>query len=196
MGVDKLKVESFWQKFNLLAKAIIRKPDDSEIICILDTYVHQLGDYDWEYGPSKKKELYFCLSPNMRVDLIEEVDDIIRKAPEIEYWEIISCKPKKKELISKFFIENEKGEEILIDTKGWKCIAYKFPNGTYDLDILLNKIEGNEETKYLAIDIHLTNLMGERKYITLIEGVTIVSSIEGEIKQKSFSVESISKFVI
>ena len=37
----------------------------------------------------RKGEIYFCLSPNLQEDLIDEIDEIISLAPNLIGWEFI-----------------------------------------------------------------------------------------------------------
>lgn len=41
-----------------------------------------------------------------------------------------------------------------------------------------NSIDGNSETKKLAIEIALTNLLGEERFITCIKNINIVNEFE------------------
>lgn len=189
------KIHEFWSFISGISKELAATPNNDNLINKIDSAVYAFGDYDWEYGPSQSKDFYFALSPNLRIDLIQEVEYIVSLAPVIENWEIISCKPKKFEPLEKWNMYNEKGEKIVVNTKEWECIIYKFPDNTIELDILINNLEGNDEIKYLAVDIHLSNIMGEKKYIQTISNFKIVAEFSGETGKRAVKVRDIEMYI-
>ena len=188
-------IHSFWNEVNSFSKEIILMPDDDVLIKKVDAAVRSLGDYDWEYGPADEHLYYFALSPNFKVELLPEIDYIVYLAPAIDGWEIVSCKPQKSELLEEFEIQNEGDAPSLIDTKGWECIIYKYPDQTIELDIRINNIEASDDIKYLAVDIHLSNLLGERKYIEKIKSVSIVNEFPEDIKARCVPVRDIDSYI-
>ena len=90
-----------------------------------------------------------------------------------------------------FVILNESDEEIIVDTHNWKCIVYKFPDKTVDLDIKVEGVKGDIDTQYFAVNIHLTNLLGERNYLKVIKGVTIVSEFSEKDSARAIGVNDI-----
>lgn len=195
MEVDRNKVNRFWEEFSVLSQEIIKSPDNNKVIERVDYLVKELGGYDWEYGPSEKGEYYFCLSPNLQEELLKKVDEIVSLAPVIYDWEIISGKPRKKEFLKGWTMFNEDNTEILVDTDNWKCVVYKFPDNTYDIDFKISGVEGNEDTQYLAVDIHLTNLLGERNYLRLIKGVNIVPEFSKEAIGRTVMVKDLTNYI-
>jgi hypothetical protein len=61
-----------------------------------------------------------------------------------------------------------------MDTRGWQCVVYKFKDNTVDLDVKINNIEGELDTRCSAVNIHLTNILGERNYLKIIKNVAVV----------------------
>ena len=194
MEINK-KYNEFWSEFSVLSRKILDNPLDDETINKVDALVYDLGEFDWEYGPSKKREYYFALSPNLRLDLLDEVDKIVSLAPEMPDWEIISCKPKKEEELDQWSMLNQNEEEIEIDTTGWSCILYKFQDGTYEIDVKVGPINGDEDTKYTAVTIQLTNILGERKYLTAIANFKIVDEFSSEISNRSILVKDLDSYI-
>jgi hypothetical protein len=39
---------------------------------------------------------------------------------------------------------------------------------------MLDEVNGDSDTQYYALDIHLTNLLGERNYLRIVKNVKIV----------------------
>lgn len=189
------RVKKFWGDFSLISQEIIKNPEDEDNIEKLDQLVNELGKYDWEYGPSNKAEYYFCLSPNLDENLLSEVESIVANSPKIENWEIIACKPRKIEPLMKWNMFNENDIEITINTNEWRCVLYKFPDNTYDLDVKLNNVDGNEDTQYLAVDIHLTNIIGEKDYMKFIKNISLVSEFSSESKDRSILLNEIYNYL-
>jgi hypothetical protein len=179
MAQEAMEINSFWKQISPLLTKVLGDPDNAGLINQIDTVVKEFCDYDWEYGPSKVESFYFCLSPSSQEKVIEEIDEVISLAPKLEGWEFISCKPRKDEILS-FSILNERNEEVSIQTQNWKCVVYKFKDQTVDLDVTIDGVNGDKDTQYYALNIHLTNLLGERNYLRIVKNVKIVSEFSGD----------------
>lgn len=188
------KADSFWKSLTPLLDQVLKDPENDTLINQIDDLVSKLGEYDWEYGPGKKAEFYFCISPNLNADLIPQIDEIISHAPVLDGWEFISCKSRKEDVFS-WMMLNENGEEITIDTHGWKCVVYKFSDGTVDLDVKISGVKGDSDIQQLAVNIHLTNLLGERNFIKVVKGFNIVSEFAEKDKGRSIPVNDLFKLI-
>ena len=78
-----------------------------------------------------------------------------------------------------FCILNEFNKKVAVDTSEWEYIIYEFPDKTYSIDLKIDNIDCDDDHTYLAADIALTNLLGEEKYITLINDVKVIASGNG-----------------
>lgn len=185
-----IKVNAFWEELPPLLTKVLGDPENPFLIDHIDAVVRKFWSFDWEYGPSKVKRFYFCLSPGWQEKYIEEIDDIILSAPKLEGWEFKTCKPRKEEILS-FFILNERKEEILIQTQKWKCVMYRFKDQTVDLDVMVDEINGDSDTQYYALNIHLTNLLGERNYLRIVKNVKIVSEFSEKDASLAFTVNDL-----
>ncbi len=192
--VERTRIDGFWKAISPLLEKVLTNPENEGLIKQIDNLVSTFGDYDWEYGPSNKTEYYFCLSPNFQEDLIDEVDEIVSFAPSLSGWEYLSCKPRKPEVFS-WVMLNENDEEITVDTRKWKCVVYKFPDNTVDLDVKIDDVRGNSDTQNLAVDIHLTNVLGERNYIKIVKGVSIVSQFAEKDRLRSIPVHELFEVI-
>lgn len=188
MGV--IEATAFWKEISPLLTKVLGDPENAGFINQIDTVVKEFAGYDWEYGPSKVKRFYFCLSPGWQEKYIEEIDEIILNAPKLEGWEFMSCKPRKEEILS-FLILNERQEEILIQTQEWKCVMYRFKDQTVDLDVMVDEVNGDSDTQNYALNIHLTNLLGERNYLKLVKNVKIVSEFSEKDASLAFNVNDL-----
>jgi len=193
--VTKEKVACFWNKFRDISEAIVKEPNNSTLINKLDEDVNELGEFDWEYGPSNIKEYYFCLSPNFQKELSPIIEEIISVAPELKDWEFLAYKPKK-EWVGEWMMLNDDGEEIIINSEDWECMVYKFQDGTYDLDVKINQdLNTNDKTFENAVDVLLTNVLGEKKYMELVVDVKIVEAFEKENKDQATLVKHLDRYI-
>lgn len=70
---------------------------------------------------------------------------------------------------------NENGKSISIDISNWLYVLFLFEDGTFDIDLKITSIDGNNETQKIAVDIVLTSLLGEERFMTLIKNIQIVN---------------------
>ena len=70
---DQIQVANFWQQLTKFLYAVKVDPENSELINQIDQFISNTTEYDWEYGPSTVTDFYFCLSPNLREDLVADV---------------------------------------------------------------------------------------------------------------------------
>jgi hypothetical protein len=192
--MDHSKVAEFWKTIFPVLERVLTDHENDQLIMQLDSIVSAYCDFDWEYGPSEKTDFYFCLSPNLREELIDEIDDVISRAPNLIGWEFICGKPRKPGVVN-WVMLNEREEEITIDAHSWRCVVYKFPDNTVDLDIKLTGVNGNLDTQCIAVDILLTNILGERSFIKVVKGVNIVSEFEERNAEKSIVIEDLFKVI-
>lgn len=172
----------FWFFFTEISSKLKENPEDDNVVLSLDRAVQELGVYGWEYGPFQFKEgdYYFCLSPNLSVRLLEEVQYIISLAPALEGWHFLVGKPKKLEEINSIDIDFDKSSKKSVCADKWRCILYKVGNGKYEVDIQLdNEVNSfNENDQYIIVDTFLVQMLGEIGYMTYIEEVFIVEDIK------------------
>lgn len=166
--------------------------NNSTLIDDLDKRVTLLGErMDWEIGPLNNREQYFCLSPNLNENLIPLVREIVEAAPELKNWKVIPFKPKKG-WIGQWKMFNETGKEIMVDADSWRCVLYKFEDDVYEIDVKVEHVDGNDDIKYLAVDIVLTNLLGEEVYLKTIKNISLVKGFE----EKSISIKDLDKILV
>ncbi|GAA0894541.1 hypothetical protein GCM10009122_42220 [Fulvivirga kasyanovii] len=187
-------INLFWADFTAIEGELRADPENKDLIDKIDLMVKKLGSYDWEYGPFED-HFYFCISPHFDKELIPSIEEIMNYAPSSNYWEFMVGKPRKKELLSRFVIYDSDNREVVVDTDGWECIIYRFEDGTYDLDVKMNIKLESEDMKYLALDIHLTNILGEKVYLSIIEGIDIVDEFDDEVKNRAVRFNEIAKYI-
>lgn len=192
MEQELYKISAFWLFFEAIAAEISNNPEDIELIARIDQEVSKLGEISWEYGSDGDDDFYFSLSPNFRFELIAYTDFIVSLSPNISRWRFISGKPQKLELIEEFAFINEDGTEIPINTKNWYVISYKFEDGTYDIDVILDT-NLDIETNCLALKTAMINLLGEINYLRIVNEVKIVEKFDSNVRGKGIPFKHLVK---
>lgn len=191
MQIDYDKTIQFWKWFRTVAEELSKPSDDNRLIEQLDDYVYSIGqELEWEMGPvgsaTEVREgvtSYLAISPCLNEDLLSKTQEIIALAPEYKGWAFFPAKPAKG-WTGNWDMLNEFDRMISVDANEWKYTLYQFEDKTYDMDIWVNNIDGNLHTQYIAVDIVITNLLGEEKFMKQIKNIKIVndSDLNGQDK--------------
>lgn len=177
-------INQFWVFFEEISKRLLIDPENFELIEMLEGKVNQLLGLGWEYGPSNNG-LYFCLSPNNDYNLIDYTRFAISLAPDLLDWKFVVGKPQKVEEIDEFILYNDDGTETRVITTAWRAVVYKFKDGTYDIDILIDE-SLDVESKDIALDIALTNMLGEIHCMEKINKVAVVEQFDDDTDKRGF----------
>ena len=137
--------------------------------------------------------LYLAISPRLNEEYLAITKEIVNYAPSCKCWWLLHAKPKK-EYAPVFNMVNENGKSILVDISDWEYVLFLFEDGTFDIDICISSIEGNLETKNLAVDVALTGLMGEERFMTLIKNIRIVDNFR-ENKKHATKLKQINEHI-
>jgi len=132
----KIKASKFWLWFQLISNDLLLNPTRVDLVEQLDSRVKELGNYDWEIGPTDTSGYYFAISPNLDLEKLKYSMQIVEVSPKCEGWLFLSSKPQKK-WSGVWKMKNELGKEILINSSDWKYVLYKFEDETFDMDILM-----------------------------------------------------------
>ena len=187
------RVVEFWDWFKSVSNDLILNPTRNDLTIQIDSNVSQLGHFDWEIGPYDANSFYFAISPNLDPNKLNLTHQIIEHAPKCERWHFLSSKPPK-EWQGIWKMKNELGTEIWVNSSDWKYILYEFEDKTFDMDIMIDDINGNDDTINMAIDIALTGFLGEERFMNLIKHINIISFAE-ESKNKVTSIKDIGKHI-
>lgn len=174
MSIEMNKVLFFWKWFESVSDALHLNLENVDILSELDNKVKELGPFDWEIGPVDDNLLYLAISPRLNEEYLKITKEIVSYAPSCKGWWILYAKPRK-EYAPVFSMVNEKGKSILVDISDWEYVLFLFEDGTFDIDLRISSIDGNLETKNLAVDVALTGLMGEERFMALIKNIRIVN---------------------
>jgi len=174
--MDDNDILNFWSWFVKNTNSLQSHNYDKTILSKLDKIITNWG-LVWEVGPGLSKENSLTISPNGDKDLLTKTDSIIGKAPYSDNWEYYNAKqPKQNWHLAKLV---DTGIEI--DASGWTYVLLKYDDDK--LEILLNAdslITLDIETKELAADLILTNLLGEKLKIQKIDFIAIVDEFDQE----------------
>jgi hypothetical protein len=174
-----------WNWFKSISDRLIENPKDVSILNKIDFYIDKLGSLDWEIGPYDTTTCYFAISPGLDKNLLNETKKIISYSPNCNGWSFLYSKPAK-EWRDFFRMLNENEETIEVHTASWQYILYQFEDNTFDVDVKINPINGDINTSQLAVDIVLTNALGEEMYMELINHVNIETNELGNEQNMSF----------
>lgn len=191
---EQIDIKSFWNHLTPLLLEINISPENNELIHRIDNFISEEAEFDWEYGPSSTADFYFCLSPNLREELIDDVERMIALAPSIDGWEFIAGKPRKDEIVP-WIMLGENDEEIEVDPSEWRFILYKFKDNTFDIDVKLDGLNGSQDFQYLVVNIFLTSALGEKEFMRLIKNINIVEEFYGGSNAKSIPMIEIYKVI-
>jgi hypothetical protein len=191
--IDIDRIIKFWDWFKSVSNDLILNPTRNDLTNHIDNYVSQLGHLDWEIGPWDENLFYFAISPNLDPNKLDLTHQIIEYAPICDGWHFLHSKPPK-DWQGIWKMKNEFGAEIWVNSSKWKYILYAFEDKTFDMDIMIDDINGNDNTINMAIDIALTGFLGEERFMYLIKNISIISLIE-ESENKGTSIKHLRKHI-
>jgi hypothetical protein len=192
-STDLKSIVDFWNWFKSISENLLHEPTKADLLSQIDSRINKFGRFDWEIGPWKDNTYYFTISPNLDVSKLEFTREFIENAPQCAGWHFLSSKPPKTDWQGKWKMTNEIGKEIWIESSNWEYILYEFEDKTFDMDILINGIDGDSNTVNSAIDIALTGYLGEETFMRLIKYIKVVSSFDEGYSNKASSLQHILK---
>jgi len=190
----KNKVADFWKWFESISKNLLQDLSRSDLIGQLDNRISHLGPFDWEIGPFDDGILFFAISPNLNIERFAITQKIIEAAPKCEGWHFLSSKPPK-EWKGIWKMRNEFGKEILVDSSNWEYVLYEFDDNTFEMDMLIDDIDGDLNTCNLAVDIALTGYLGEATYMKSIKNIQFLTELNDEIEGRLTKLKHIRKHI-
>jgi len=194
--VKKIEVNdivNFWEWFKSISNDLLAYPTRADLVYQIDNRVSRLGHFDWEIGPWTADTYFFAISPGLDIKKFKLTSELVKYAPVCVGWNFLPSKPPKSDWLGIWKMKNELGQEILVDSNNWKYILYKFEDETFDMDIMIDNVEGDENTLNTAVDIGLTGYLGEETFMDLIKNIKIVRSFEEEHQNKATSVKHVKK---
>ncbi|MFC0776418.1 hypothetical protein [Terrimonas alba] len=167
---------NFWSWFTKNASSLKSDNYDKTLLDKLDKTISNWG-LVWEVGPGLLKENSLTISPNGDKELLNKASDIIDKAPRLDNWEFFNAKQPKENWYLATLVD--KGFEI--DASNWTYVLLKYEDGKIEILLKADSLANLDiETKELAADLILTNLLGEKLKIEKIDFIDIVDKFEDD----------------
>ncbi len=177
MAHKDIEILEFWDWFKRISSHLSKNIKDSEVLKELDKRILSLGPFDWEIGPYNNGRFFLAISPNLDKEMLHKTKEIISYANDSLIWAFLPSKPEKG-WFGYWKMQNESHDDIEVNAEGWRYILYEYDDKELEIDVYIDKIDGDLNTAYQALDILLTNLLGEEKYMYLFNAVTIIRNIE------------------
>ena len=173
------ELDAFWAWFAEISDALADDPQDDARLAELDRRVYALGCPAWEIGPGNEEGWFLALSPAGDADALALTQEIVGRAPEVPGWEFLPHRPKKNWFLQ-FEIEGDKGL-IQIDARSWHFVAYRYPDGVYDLVVSVGReIDLSAEDRELAVRIAVEGQLGEEALLTRLNEIRAVVELSAD----------------
>jgi hypothetical protein len=170
------EILNFWSWFSKNSNSLQSDSYDQNILDELDNIISN-WDLGWEIGPGLSKENSLTISPNGNKNLLDITNGIIDKAPMLDNWDFYSTKQSKEN----WHLARLVGTDFEIDASNWKYVLLKYEDGKVEILIKADTLSDlDKETKELAVDLILTNLLGEKLKIQKIDFINVVDEFDSE----------------
>jgi len=167
---------NFWSWFVKNSNNLNSNNYDQNILNELDKMISDWG-LVWEIGPGLLKENSLTISPNGNKDLLNETNSIISKAPKLDNREFYSAKQSK----ANWHLARLLDLDFEVDASNWSYVLLKYEDEKIKILLKADSLSNlDQETKELAADLVLTNLLGEKLKIQKIDFLDIVEKFEDE----------------
>lgn len=174
----RLDIVDFWDWFQVHEHMYRDIVDAQAAVDAMNEQVLQFGLFSWEIGEGKTKPHYLTLSPNGDKGRLELSKKIVAAAPELPQWEFNYCKPPKDwdftfEAFDQFMIKQQ------FDASGWEYLLQRNEDSEVEIFILadnLHVLDADDEMN--AIDLVLTNVLGEENVIHNLDAFEVVDEFE------------------
>jgi hypothetical protein len=159
MQVNHNDIKAFWEWFELVTNL----ESIDKFILELDKRINDFGSLSWEIGDTETGK-YLAISPNLNLDNVDYVIEIISMAPSISNWIFFSFKQPKPDWKGIVVLSNFGNGSIEIDISNWRFIIFEYPNKIFDIDVYL-ELRNIYFDVNQATEIALLNTIGEEKML-------------------------------
>lgn len=167
-------IAEFWDWFAQNSTSLKSDRYDEILIDELDQIISN-WDLVWEIGPGLTKSNSLTISPNGNKDLLDKAKSVIASAPELDTWEFYYLKQPKENWHKANLID----KAVKIDALEWTYILFQYEDKKIEIVLKADNLAHlDQETKELAIDLVLTNLLGEQLRIAKIDFFDIVEEFD------------------
>jgi len=167
---------NFWSWFAKNSGNLQSDNYDKNILNELDQIISNWG-LGWEIGPGISKENSLTISPNGDKELLDKTNYIIDKAPQLDSWAFYSAKQSKENWHLATLVDTD----FKIDASNWTYVLLKYEDEKTEILLKADSLANlDTETKELAADLILTNLLGEKLKIQKLDFIDVVEKFEDE----------------
>jgi len=171
-----LQITDFWSWFTENCDKLHSDNYDRAVLRKLDDTICDWG-LTWEIGPGSFKENSLTISPNGDKSQLEKSIGIFDKAPQLRDWDFYYAKRAKEN----WQIARLVDINFDINASNWTYVILRYEDEKNELLLkAANLSKLDKETKELAADIILTNLLGEKLKIEKIDFFDIVTDFESD----------------
>lgn len=173
-NISKQEIVQFWNWFVENSNQLEIHNCDPDMLLSLDNKI-LAWKLVWEIGPGETKENSLCISPNGNLLLLGDTEEIVSYAPNLSNWEFYHYKQPKLGW-NKVHIRDR---NLSFDAIDWTYVLLEYPDNKLECILKAENIKSlDEQTQFLAADIILTNLLGERSNMTDISFLDIVPEFD------------------
>jgi hypothetical protein len=169
-----LDIIDFWKWFTKNSDRLHSNNYDTSLLKKFDDTISS-WNLGWEIGPGLTTENSLTISPNGDKELLEQTEKIINAAPALENWEFYSWKQSKENWHKVKLVDRE----AEVDAIDWTYVLLKYPDHKIEILIKADNLKSFDiTTKELAVDLVLTNLLGEKRKIEELNFIDIVNEFD------------------
>lgn len=180
------KIDSFWKWFVQMEDRIATffseesDVDKETLIEAINNRVLDFGLFAWEISAGTNKRFRLVLSPNGDAQRLALSQSIVAQAPSLRDWEFYYAKPAK-QWDYVFSIYDDFMMERSIEAFRWEYVLLEYPDDTLEIKIMASNIQFlDKEAQKAAVDLALTNIVGEEAKVNYLNQVSIVAEFEEE----------------
>jgi hypothetical protein len=195
------RIQDFWEWFDenrqVIEKVVSESlhPQTNYVVEQLDQHLLGMGKLKWQLENPQPFKFTLTLSPNNERKLLAITQSIVQNANKAHGWEYHHAIPGKSTYeVDLYDIEMEIRS---ITAHHWKVIPLIEPDGRYELLIDAPELfELDEDTQLIAVDLMLTDVLGEELKINCLSGFQIVEGVEDNQTDDVIPIQQLSQILI
>jgi hypothetical protein len=167
----------------------------NDIIEALDNYVLSFGRIKWVLDQPVSGAFQLILSPNRDLEIWKITQKLVRHAPSIDHWQFFSAIPPNGQFM--FDIYDDYMDTHTINTKNWSIGVEDRSNGAVRIFVssAANQSNLDPENFLVAIQIGLTNILGEEQVMRYVDGVEVLDESKWKSNVKRSSLETLANLL-
>ncbi len=195
------RIQDFWEWFNenrMVIEQVVSEslhPQTNYVVEQLDQHLLGMGKLKWQLENPRPSQFILTLSPNNERKLLAITQSIVQGANYALGWEYHHAIPVKGTFEVDLY-DNEMEIRSIV-AHHWKVIPVIEPDGRYEL--LINApelLELDEDTQLIAVDLMLTDVLGEELKIKCLSGFQIIEDVEDDQTDDLIPIQQLSQILI